>query len=241
MNNQTGNWNFLVSWLKSQREEGPIIISGHGAREMAFKLLTLARCMTEDREPCLKCHGCKSAIQSDEIHISSENKTISIDEVRKIITALRYSSLSNIRTILVQEVERLTQPAANALLKSFEESDKHTRFILTSVAPRRLMSTILSRSQHVRLGYELLRSDNRTSTIMHDTAFNRLINTDLYTNSDFMELLPELLNKIRKYGPTNSIKIAMTRLRDYYRIKATNGNLKLAKEVLLASLPNIDT
>jgi DNA polymerase-3 subunit delta' len=61
------------------------------------------------------------------------------------------------RVFILAEADRLiaqesSQEAANALLKLLEEPPSESLFILTTVEPRRLLPTILSRAVQIRLG-----------------------------------------------------------------------------------------
>ncbi len=56
------------------------------------------------------------------------------------------------RVVIISRCERLTTPAANALLKSLEEPPPYLLYILTTSSPQSLPLTIRSRCQSVRLG-----------------------------------------------------------------------------------------
>jgi len=53
---------------------------------------------------------------------------------------------------IVRDAERLTQQAANALLKTLEEPPERTHFVLLTSQPRRLLDTVRSRTLAVRFG-----------------------------------------------------------------------------------------
>src|SRR6202044_3400490 len=77
---------------------------------------------------------------------------ISIDQVRTLVLA-RASFAPHegrAKVFIVRRAEELSTSAANALLKTLEEPNKKTHFILLSSQPDSLLSTIRSRTQRVR-------------------------------------------------------------------------------------------
>ena len=80
------------------------------------------------------------------------SKEIRVEQVR---ATLDFSALTRARgrlkVVLIYPAERLNHVAANALLKTLEEPSEDQRFILASQAPERLMPTIRSRCQALRL------------------------------------------------------------------------------------------
>ena len=55
------------------------------------------------------------------------------------------------RAILIVDADRMTREAQNAMLKLLEEPPDKTVIVLTSAYPRKILPTILSRVQHVRV------------------------------------------------------------------------------------------
>lgn len=73
-------------------------------------------------------------------------KNIEIDQIRQLREFLNKTTYnSNIRIILIDEVENLNQNAINALLKSLEEPSDNTYFLLTHNTSTFLSDTIKSR------------------------------------------------------------------------------------------------
>jgi len=76
-----------------------------------------------------------------------------IDLVRPAIAAAAYRPFEGrCRVIIVNDADRLTDDAANALLKSLEEPPAGTVFILVSARPEVLLPTIRSRCSQLRFG-----------------------------------------------------------------------------------------
>lgn len=77
---------------------------------------------------------------------------IGIEQVRELAPLLQNKpGLSPWRVVLIDAVDDLARPAANALLKNLEEPPANTVFLLISHQPGRLLPTIRSRTRLLRL------------------------------------------------------------------------------------------
>lgn len=80
-------------------------------------------------------------------------RNISIDQVRGLQPFFAVTpSLSPRRAVVIDAIDDLERPAANALLKNLEEPPADTLFLLVSHAPGRLLPTIRSRCRLLRFG-----------------------------------------------------------------------------------------
>jgi DNA polymerase III subunit delta' len=80
------------------------------------------------------------------------SKDIRIDAVRDAIAfAQRTSSRGGVKVIVIYPAERMNSASASALLKTLEEPPGAARLILASAAPQRLLPTVRSRCQSLRL------------------------------------------------------------------------------------------
>jgi DNA polymerase-3 subunit delta' len=79
-------------------------------------------------------------------------RSITVDQVRGLQRLFSTTaSLSPWRVVVIDSVDDLERPAANALLKNLEEPPPASLFLLVSHAPERLLPTIRSRCRHLRL------------------------------------------------------------------------------------------
>jgi DNA polymerase-3 subunit delta' len=84
--------------------------------------------------------------------IAAEKATIQIDQVRALQADAALTPLEGRHKVfIIQEIERATLPAANALLKILEEPSPHVILVLTSTRRDRVLPTILSRCQVIGL------------------------------------------------------------------------------------------
>lgn len=80
-------------------------------------------------------------------------RSISIDQVRGLQSLFATTpSFSPRRIVIIDAIDNLERPAANALLKNLEEPPAGTTFFLISHAPGRLLPTIRSRCRLLRFG-----------------------------------------------------------------------------------------
>lgn len=79
------------------------------------------------------------------------NPQIKIEQVRELEQQIVYRPLIGRRKIcLIDDADRLTQGAANALLKTLEEPTAHSLFLLITSRPSALPATVRSRCQAIR-------------------------------------------------------------------------------------------
>lgn len=80
-------------------------------------------------------------------------RNITIDQVRALQPFFAVTpGLSPRRAVVIDAIDDLERPAANALLKNLEEPPSDTLFLLVSHAPGRLLPTIRSRCRLLRFG-----------------------------------------------------------------------------------------
>ena len=126
---------------------------GSGKRTMARLFAQAMVCAGADR-PCGVCPACKRFLAGShpDVHvIRPEKKSIGVDEVRELIDALSLRPYEGARHIvIVEQADRLTPQAQNALLKTLESPSGEVMFFLVTDAPGALLPTIVSRCQTVR-------------------------------------------------------------------------------------------
>jgi DNA polymerase-3 subunit delta' len=104
---------------------------------------------------CSKCNDCLSTIlgtHSDVELIKTEGLSIKIDEVRELITRSSWApSVAKFRVVVIEDADRLTDSAANALLKVVEEPGLSTIWLLCAPTLTDVLPTIRSRCRHLAL------------------------------------------------------------------------------------------
>ena len=108
-------------------------------------------------EPCMECHSCKQFLSGnhpDVIWVTHEKPaSIGVDDVRiqinDTVSIRPYSSPYKI--YLVDEAEKMTVQAQNALLKTIEEPPAYAVLVLITTNPEVFLPTILSRCIQLKL------------------------------------------------------------------------------------------
>ncbi|MBQ4551845.1 MAG: DNA polymerase III subunit delta' [Clostridia bacterium] len=132
-------------------------IAGTGKRTLARLLACALLCTAEGKRPCMQCKGCRraQAMTHPDLLLPStkeKDRSIKVEDLREIIRALSYhASEGTRRVVLIENAQRMTPQSQNALLKSLEEPDGETTFLLTSSGETGLLPTVRSRCRVVRV------------------------------------------------------------------------------------------
>jgi DNA polymerase III subunit delta' len=130
--------------------------NGIGKKKTAIEFAKALNCdeFLETKDSCENCKNCKKItknIHPDIILFKSENKNISIDEIRDIQKILQYKNYeSKYRVLIIEDADNLTSQAANAFLKTLEEPPINTVIILIVDNLSSMLKTILSRCQIIK-------------------------------------------------------------------------------------------
>lgn len=145
----------LSSLAKQQRLAHALLLSGMkgvGKSHLAEALTAFLLCRTPAADRA--CGHCKSCLllaagnHPDWLQLTTENSSIGVDEIRRIIDFTQGSAQQQgNRVITLPRAERMTESAANALLKTLEEPPQGCYLLLQSSQPQRLKATLLSRCQ----------------------------------------------------------------------------------------------
>lgn len=242
------HWDFIVKWLKSDSAEAPLLLSGSQegvVSAVVDRIVKLAICESGGEEACGACKKCrkKNVGQGEEVlYVSADKTTISISQIREVLKLLTLTSWQDKRVVVLNNAHELTLQASNSMLKALEESTSSTRYILVTKYPLRVLKTIKSRCQHIHirnneLAHSIIKEREEVST-SENNVLRRLADAGSVKDEDIDKLSLLLEKKLKSEGPSLKLRVAAMRLRDYYHIKSVGGNEKLAKEVLLASLPD---
>ncbi|MCH5263173.1 MAG: DNA polymerase III subunit delta [Lachnospiraceae bacterium] len=130
------------------------IINGErsSGKEFIARVFAMAlQCEKGEVEPCGECHSCKQALsnnQPDIIYVSHEKpNTISVEDIRTQINGdIDVKPYSSPRKIyIMNEGEKMTVQAQNALLKTLEEPPEYAVILILTTQVEALLPTILSR------------------------------------------------------------------------------------------------
>ncbi len=130
---------------------------GIGKRRLALELAKALNCQVGGGSACGACTTCQQIGRSvhPDCHLlvgSGASDQIKMDDVRTLLGRLMLKPFSaKVQVAIIDGAERLTEEAANSLLKTLEEPPRTTRFVLTTSRLPQCLPTIVSRCQLLRL------------------------------------------------------------------------------------------
>jgi DNA polymerase-3 subunit delta' len=129
--------------------------TGIGKSRAAFLLAAHAACTSEAARPCATCAPCRQVLAGTHpdlqiVALPRGKKEIGVDLARALKHFAHLQSVSARRKVaIIDDADRLSIAAQNALLKTLEEPPGHALLILISASPGGLLSTVRSRCQRV--------------------------------------------------------------------------------------------
>lgn len=138
---------------------------GVGKSAFVDDLLALVLCSDPDqvRRPCNACRGCRDArarAHPDLVlgspaswrEMRGAGESIVAAARRWLLDAAGAPVIAERRVVLIEDADRANEQTQNALLKALEEPARRHMYVLVADDPGRLLPTIRSRSQPLRLG-----------------------------------------------------------------------------------------
>ena len=136
-------------------------VNGAGHQELSLWLIRVLLCENHAvdglniLQACGQCKTCKlfaSDSYPDHLTLSTDKATIGVDEVRTLSHFFEKTAhIGEAKTALIEQADRMTISAANALLKTLEEPTANSFIILTTDLADTLLPTIISRCQHIEI------------------------------------------------------------------------------------------
>ncbi len=130
---------------------------GMGKKSLANAFALSLLCEKGGTEPCLECHSCRQVLSGnhpDLIYVTHEKPaSIGVEDVRSQINdtmAVRPYN-GGYKIYIVDEAEKMTVQAQNALLKTIEEPPAYGVILLLTSNEDAFLSTILSRCVQLKL------------------------------------------------------------------------------------------
>lgn len=131
--------------------------AGMGRKSLANAFAMTLLCEKGKSEPCMQCHACKQAMSGnhpDLVYVTHEKTaSIGVDDIREQIhnTIMIRPYSSYYKIYIVDEAEKLTAQAQNALLKTIEEPPAYAVILLLTTNQEAFLPTILSRCVQLKL------------------------------------------------------------------------------------------
>ena len=136
--------------------------SGRSSAAVAFAQALV--CANNGCGTCNECRSAKSGSHPDIEIIRTEGLSIKIEEVRELLTRVAWApSMGGWRVVVMEDADRLTESAANALLKAIEEPGNRTVWLLCAPTLHDVLPTVRSRCRHIQLHTP---SDEAVATVL---------------------------------------------------------------------------
>ncbi|MBR1691506.1 MAG: DNA polymerase III subunit delta [Lachnospiraceae bacterium] len=169
----------VVAHLQNAIASGKVahayIINGErsAGKEFIANIFAMAlQCESDGEKPCCECHSCKQAMNRnhpDIINVMHDKpNTIGVDDIRtKINNDIAIKPYSSpYKVYIMNESEKMTVQAQNALLKTIEEPPAYAVILLLTTNLDTLLPTVLSRC--VTLNMRPVRDDLVKSYLMNE-------------------------------------------------------------------------
>jgi DNA polymerase-3 subunit delta' len=124
--------------------------SGRSSTAVAFAQALI--CHNDGCGTCSDCNAAKTSGHPDVEIIRTEGLSIKVEEVRELLARVAWApSMGGWRVVVMEDADRLTESAANALLKAIEEPGTRTVWLLCAPTLHDVLPTIRSRCRHLQL------------------------------------------------------------------------------------------
>ena len=144
-NNEDESQDMTHAWLFT----GP---PGSGRSNTALAFAAALLCPESGCNNCINCATALKGTHADVELVRTEGLSIKIDEVRELITRASWTpAVAQYRVVIIEDADRLTESAANALLKAIEEPGLRTVWLLCAPTLTDVLPTIRSRTRNVTL------------------------------------------------------------------------------------------
>ena len=159
---QLDDWERLSGSIGNDRLHHGVLLGGPagiGKRLLCEKLAGAILCgHLIEGEPCGQCKNCslmRAGTHPDLLRIVPEEpgKQIRINQIRAELSefVMRTCSVARAKVVVIDPADAMNHNTANCLLKSLEEPAADTHLLLVSDAPARLLATVRSRCEQLRL------------------------------------------------------------------------------------------
>lgn len=125
---------------------------GSGRSNVALAFAAALQCEQGGCGVCHSCHSASIGAHPDVNVTRTEKLTIGVKEVRELVRSAALSPAGNrYQVMVIEDADRLTEQAANALLKAIEEPNQRTVWLLCAPTVEDVLPTIRSRTRLVVL------------------------------------------------------------------------------------------
>lgn len=147
-------------------------------RKICRFLASFLNCTAEAR-PCFRCLTCRlinKGRHPDVLEFYPEPDSIKIEQIKVVQNKVALKSyLSPYKIVIINQIDRLTQEAANSFLKVLEEPPLKTVFFLTTNKLYNVLATIQSRVQKIYVSFKFSQFIREVSSYNFTEAENKFL------------------------------------------------------------------
>ena len=153
-------WQHLLAAFKAQRLSHAyyfIQAPEQGTEALAQEFISLLLCRQPGQRACGRCKACllRQANNHPDViqfNVDEKHSTLGVDEVRRLTRFIHQTANQGGRRVIYLEVmDRMTEQAANAILKILEEPPENVVWLLSVEQPERILATLRSRMQWIHI------------------------------------------------------------------------------------------
>lgn len=151
----------------------------------------------ESDSPCFECEACKkNLLKKNPDFIVIDKPSILVDDILKVLEDAELKPMIySHKVILIKNADTINEIAQNKLLKTLEEPNQSTIFILTTTAEEKLLATVKSRVKKIflclsdvdKIREELLHSGTNEKYISDDFSLTEMVENS--NNKDYAEYI----------------------------------------------------
>ncbi len=158
-NNQRIVYNTFASSIKANRLSHAYLIKGNEGAPLLETALFLAKSLICPHADPLACEECLTCIRFDEGNyadfklLNGQEKNIKVSDIEELQAFFQNtpSEKSKKMIYIIHALENSNKESLNALLKFLEEPQENVYAFITTYNEEKLLPTILSRTQHLKL------------------------------------------------------------------------------------------
>ena len=175
----------------------------------------------ENNGPCFECDACKKMLlNKNPDFIVLDKPSILVDDVSKILEDAELKPMIfDYKIILIKNAEVINEIAQNKLLKTLEEPNRSTIFIMTTTNEDKLLATLKSRvkKHYLSIGDldkikdELVMSGVNTKYITEEFSITEMV--DNSNNSDYLGYIENIEKLFLQLKSTQDIPKVVSNLK----------------------------
>ena len=219
--------NILQEEINSNRINHAYLLIGKdgvGKKSLAFQFARALLCEEKSNDSCDQCINCRKINHYNHpdvklVDVEENSNKLKIDQIREIQKEITYRPYETDRKVyIINNAEQMTPQASNSLLKTLEEPPSYAVIVLLVEEINRLLPTVISRCQHIRLSNisrEKIKEELMTREIKEERAellariargsLGRAIKLD--ENKEFLGFRSELYDFLKDLVNLDTVKI----------------------------------